>query len=115
MSAEAFNPNDPFVKEFVKQSVSDMFAKYRKGESSKMDESEIGVVEICIGFYPKDVSKQENLAFCVVFATMLTDSLSFKRVSEDFIMPLAIELGVEDAIIQEIMNIKGNKILEENN
>jgi len=116
MIADEFNPKDPVVKEFVKQSISDMFTKFRKGEKSKLHQSEIGVIEICIRFYPKDVSKQENLAFCVIFATMLTDSQNFEKVSEDFIMPLAIELGVEDAIIHEILTIKGNKIFgDENN
>ncbi len=114
---EEFNidPNDPSVDLFIRDSVSKMFSKYRKGELIKMEEPEIGVVKICIGFYPQDLSKQENLAFCVVKATMITESLNFIKVAEDYIMPLAIELGVEDAIIQELMDIKANKILGEEN
>ncbi len=88
-----------------------MFAKYFNKDLKSMDESEIGVVEICIGFYPKDRTKQETLAYCVIKATMLSDSTNFKTVLESQIMPLAIELGVEDVIIQEILNIKANKIL----
>lgn len=112
---DLFDPTNPLVKDFVQQSISEMFAKYRSGRLTEMDKSEIGVVEICIGFYPNDFSKQENLAFCVIFATMQTDALTFKKVSEEVIMPLAIELGVEDAIIQEILNIHIQKILGENN
>ena len=116
MSNEEFNINDPVVDLFIMDSVTEMFNKYRNLEFKKMDESEIGVVEICIGFYPYDVVKQEALAYCVIRATMETDSLSFRKVSEDKIIPLAIELGVEEAIIQEILNIKSRQIIgEENN
>lgn len=112
---EEFNPNDPFVDMFIKDSITDMFCKYHSKDKKKllsMDESEIGVVETCIGFYPFNRTKQESLAYCVIKATMLSDSEDFKTVTEDFIMPLAIEMGVEDVIIGEILNIKNSKILK---
>jgi hypothetical protein len=113
---EEFNPDDPMVDQFIKDMITEMFNKYREGKIIELEESEISVVEICIGYYPNDVSKQEGLAYCTIRATMETDPLNFRKVAEDKIIPLAIELGVESAIIQEILSIKSRQILgEENN
>ena len=115
MNEEEIDLSDPFTDLFIKESISEMFAKYRKGRLNEMDESEIGVVEVCIGYYPNDVVKQESLAYVTIRATLETDPLSFRQVAEDKLMPIAIDLGVEDAIIHEILNIKGRKIIEEEN
>jgi hypothetical protein len=113
---EEFNPDDPMTDFFIKECITEMFNKYREGKLVEMDDSEIGVVEICIGYYPDDPIKQECLAYCTIRATMETDPLNFRKVAEDKIIPLAVDLGVESAIIQEILNIKSRQILgEENN
>jgi hypothetical protein len=106
-----FNINDPMVDHFIKESISQMFAKYYNNETKDLEEPELGVVEVCIHYYPNDRTKQESLAYCVIKATMETDSVNFRKVSEENILPLAIELGVEDAIIQEIINLKVRRIL----
>ena len=101
---------DPNIDQWVKDFVTDQFNRYY--DNKPLDESELSVCQICEGFYPEDRSKQEVLAYVVIRSTMESDPTDFKKILETTIMPLAIEHGVEDVIIQEILNVKGRKVID---
>ena len=112
-----FQPDNPEVKEFIQKFITDLFNRYRKQDiisAPILTTDEIEVCEACIHYYPDQPSKQEALAFCVMFGILASDPLTFKSFAEDIVMPLAIEMGVEKAIIKEILSIRSRKILEDN-
>jgi len=111
-----FHPDNPDVDIFIKKMISEFFAKFNNKDLENMMEDEITICKACEHYYPTDPTKQESLAFCVMKSIVLSDPLNYRKINEDVLMPLAIELGVEDAFAQEIINIKNRKIIgEENN
>jgi hypothetical protein len=114
---EEINFKDPNIDQWFKDQITDMFNRfYQEHDPDLFNDPELAVCFICQGFYPEDRTKQEALAYVTIRASLDkkpidNDILGF---TEDQIMPLAVEYGVEDAFIQEILNLRRRRKIIDN-
>ena len=94
-------------QEFSKMVIQEMLDQYYE-DPSQMDKSGLYVCTVAVGYYPNDPRKQVDLIHVMNMSLSLAEKEGHKLgyVPEDILMKLAIEHGVEDSFIQEIMAVK---------